>query len=348
MSFKGGDFVLYVDEVDLSSNLVLIVDTEDGVSECVHIRGDEHSLEDCVCRYGLSIVGAEVAIDKSGNKVLSSVKPTVPDGVLTAAQVKLKALTGVGLRIHGDRIVDICCKSKLYQREVTIRLSDYGVVCCDFMFRVISSNLKGKLTFILDDKLSFEHDSLEGLLGVYLDLREVTREDILDFVYSAYASKHNKLVGFAGQGFDYIIDHSDRLALRRAEFVISNGINMPDVTCSSDIAQKVYERYCQEFKPILNMRFKWRSKLDGDTKGLAKRYSLQFYDARSHISDYDYLLSVFSPTVVNFVERFIECDWKSFSLRRLNNYLLFFDTPGDIKSDFINMYKRLFKFLDSV
>lgn len=113
---------------------------------------------------------------------------------------KLLTLRGIDIRVWNGRIGGIYWDTELLNAPVTIRLSDFGTVCCDRMIyyaRASAENLKNDITLVLDDKLvtyvlafqlSFNTFAALGGSGkLIIDLREVTKTSTVEDVYRGLA-----------------------------------------------------------------------------------------------------------------------------------------------------------------
>lgn len=156
-----------------------VVDTDDGVEQVVTKKELVNSLN-----LGCEIRGA------SDENTIRVYQPTETRSQL---QVKTYALLRVDIKTYKDCIVDISFDPNQITNPVTLRLSDYGKKCGDYLLAYTKQAAKHKVTLILDDKIGFGKKSfwippsnnLEAF-GLNIDIRELCDDTALIFYSSVY------------------------------------------------------------------------------------------------------------------------------------------------------------------
>ena len=172
-----------------------VVDTDDNIETIV----TEDEICDAINKYELEVVGfpAYCGLGASG-------APYQLPETKTASHLKLELLQGVKIAVYNGEIEDISWGMRERIAPVSIRLSDFGESCGDFVL-YNNPDCKGeRVVLILDDKLrsitdrSFRYESCVttkrltiwasfgvawARRGVKFDLRELTNESIASMVY---------------------------------------------------------------------------------------------------------------------------------------------------------------------
>ena len=189
-------------------------DTDDDVESIV----DRNSLEMCAIQYKMEIGGVEV--DRTGRFVIESM-PYQPVETMTVLQTKTSVLHHVDVTVYEGAITSIAWYPDAMKAPVTLRLSDFGSRCGDC---ILWDNLGSKhsVTLIVDDKISISYNTFrpeidnvsiifDGGLGVVFDLRELTREETADIIYSSVAR-------YRDGSFDNILDSDERKYRMREKY----------------------------------------------------------------------------------------------------------------------------------
>ena len=153
-----------------------VVDTDDNSIETV-------THQDIVKATNLGVDIKGVVFNKSatffGSKLIQAVEPYQVESELTPAQVKMKVMRHVDVKLHSGRITQIKWDVDKITEPVSIRLSDFARASAD---RILYNNpLSGihRVTLIFDDKFQLSDKALcltGGVKdkGIKFDLREVT------------------------------------------------------------------------------------------------------------------------------------------------------------------------------
>lgn len=152
-----------------------VLDTDDGVEEL----WDFPDLMD-VLRHNrsLKLGGVWYAHDGSMHDILVY---QVPEFV-TRNQAKFKSFYGVDIKTY-DR--DIRAISGYTKKDITIRLSDFGMTCGDYILRELVLSEGAEATIILDDNIEIAENTFFGIgRNIVFDLRQLTNKTILKLIYS--------------------------------------------------------------------------------------------------------------------------------------------------------------------
>lgn len=142
----------------------------------------------------------------------------------SALQVKTSLFRNIDIIVYNDTVTNIKVRHEDYVHPVSIRLSDFGARCSDF---ILSGNRRATnahlVTLVLDDKIEVTRDTFriksftenEYLpyntteVGIYLDLRELHNSETAFVIYKqVILSKWDIVPGFKG-----IVDSPERKAV---------------------------------------------------------------------------------------------------------------------------------------
>lgn len=155
-----------------------IVDTDDGSENVV----DLSYIVDAVEVYGLRIEG--ILLPEVNRKIKPSnlwAKVYQPPETLTTLQLKTKVLLHVEVLTYKNIITSVGWNGADLVKPVSIRLSQFGTSCADYILASADTVFLGRVTLILDDKIEFSHDTFwrnnnTTSLGVVYDIRECSDE----------------------------------------------------------------------------------------------------------------------------------------------------------------------------
>ena len=237
-----------------------VVDTDDGV-ETVCTYSD---IVEYVIDMGISIAGVETTyVEQRGKQRLAvrSVNPYQNPSSLTRDQVKMKMLNGVDVKTHGSQIVAIDIVGNALPNPVTIRLSDYGDTCGEYIF-VRTAFVQGKLVIVLDDKVKLNSKSLKNFIdrGVVIDMREVKARKTIEYV-SHELSVNSRWMEITA--FDMVIDDSARIDFYKACTILQRETNYrPQIQHISDIVshpavinRQIAKKFKAEFMAIARAQY---------------------------------------------------------------------------------------------
>lgn len=181
-----------------------IVDTDDNVEEVVHIA----SIGDIVAT-GVTVHG----IDEFS--VLDDrVNIYQPAETLSQLQVKMKVLKHIDIKVWDGIVTSIQWVPKDISEPVTIRVSDFGHACANYMIARNYMSVKHDITLVLDDSLEYGFKTFRRMynfqaaigihnLGVVFDIREVGDEKA-ESLYDQFYRESS-----TGQ-LENVIDNKDR------------------------------------------------------------------------------------------------------------------------------------------
>ena len=173
-----------------------VVDTDDGIEEL----WDEDHLGMAINTHNLKIAGAPEEY-----KLGDIMRPYQSPDSLSSLQVKLKMVRQIEVTVYKGSITNIVWNARKLQSPVSIRLSDFGSQCDDFILYGRYPQSGYPVTFVFDDKLtdiksmSFRLETAEldygtitrflggkgwAELGIRYDLRELTSDSLAEIVYS--------------------------------------------------------------------------------------------------------------------------------------------------------------------
>lgn len=308
-----------------------MTDTDDGVESIV---GANEILR-CVKTLGMEIKGIRVEThERKRDKVFAEVYQ--PPENITATQSKCSVLKGVNVMTNGDKIT--CIK---WNKEadlgpaVSVRLSDYGTSCADYLFLWAGVVVNSKLTFILDDKITLSGKSLKyaAKCKVRVDIREVTNKRTVELVYKAYARKGDIF------NLDLVIDNADRYNFRAVIDIISNGDASDELLepfVDRHTGLRIAEKYRSEFRALSKCTFAFNKRIDEfGVFNICYRYSVQLGIVNFDADFYSIKVKC-APSLRQILADFTNCD--SGAVNRFFNYILFIDeVPDDIQEMFASL-----------
>lgn len=190
-----------------------IVDTDDGVEERVSPGDIIHDTVD----YSIDIKGYH-----SENRILVYQPYQLPE-TKTQQQLKLQLLKGVEVVVWGSMITNIRWKPDKIKSPVSIRLSDFGTSCGDFILKGNEATHTRCIRLVFDDKLEPPEIYSVTMVcppGVSLhrdvlyDLSDVTSEKLVESVYRSilvHRSWNNKqFTPVPGEVIGAVLDDNDR------------------------------------------------------------------------------------------------------------------------------------------
>lgn len=195
-----------------------VVDTDDGVEEVVCY--DE--LDRVCVDYDLDIAGVTY-LRKHPIVELENIIPWQAPSSISALQAKLAALYGIHTTIWNGMITSITWGNSAASSPATIRLSNLGHSCADYLLNSCMFYQRHIATFVLDDSVTITGDTFKILssltigmdgLGAAFDLREVSDDSVAKKVYlCVYEGEEN-------EPYTDIIDSSERKRRMYEELVL--------------------------------------------------------------------------------------------------------------------------------
>lgn len=172
-----------------------LVDTDDGCEEIVTKIVIEKAKQS-----GVVIHGAEDIVN---------VMVYQPESTRTMLQIKTITLSRIDVKTYKNKITSVNILSGI-KKPVTIRLSDFGTVCADYILMANKPATRLKVLMVLDDKIGFSKSTFWTApsltlrqMGIALDIHELS-DDTAIVVYKGLYFKLNK------QCFEGIVDTDER------------------------------------------------------------------------------------------------------------------------------------------
>lgn len=184
---------------------ICVYDTDDNTEE----RVEFWELLEMINEYKLEVQLSKYPAD--GMFVVGSLIPYQVPSETSPAALKLRMMYGIEVTTFRGSITGVRVPWE-FSGDVTIRLSDYGNSCEDCIMWGFRSVDDGKVTVILDDKITYSKHTLSEQAEVlsdhsYMyDFRELSDNTALELYNQLYAVD-------SGRIFRSIIDHKERLAL---------------------------------------------------------------------------------------------------------------------------------------
>lgn len=333
-----------------------VVDTDDGAEDIMTLK----EIREAVLKHGYEIKGVDVIIglsEYSHIKDIGRIYVWQDVSEQSVRQVKLKSLNGVEIKTQGDMIVSIVLPKDAAQRKAcSVRLSDYGSVCADYLFNDTKTQPKWAgnfLTLILDDKLEVTSKSFNGAgtLEIHFDLREVTNKRTVESAYKSVLS--DSLVSVTSLWNYYIDDVPERIDYWKAVCVLQKGfqdhenfkhvrevLDYPDETLP-----KINKKYVREFISVSDSNLLMTQSGKPAMRALHTYIGFLFKSENKGLvtcHDFQTLLLRCAPDLFKVLAACTACN--SQVLIRYLHYLLYFDVPSEVKSAFINFCDRANEF----
>lgn len=334
--------MLYVSRM-VDRSHVCVTDSDDGVEDVLTASELIKYTRDL----GLDIKGVSVFRGKGGRyKVSASVYQ--PMETVSTTQTKHKVLSGVDVKVSGSTITSIQWPVQRDDHPVSIRLSNFGTSCADYIFWWKGLTENRNLTIILDDKIKATGKSFKylSIIGVKFDLREVKNEKLATLVYKAFMATHGNR-GVRGERFPvFIQDDLNRLRYWQAVYYLDNEPlswnDHKEVFHDEQIAARIYKEFAGEFKAISECEFYLNSK---DSESERSWYiRRKYYDIDpDRDDDFDYMRRNCMPDLFNLIANYTTCN--SGVVTRFKNYIMYFDVPKDIQEAFIKFARNAHDFL---
>lgn len=325
--------MLYVSR-SFGSSCYGVVDTDDDVEETV----EWVELCNAVLKHGLDIKGVQLGHNAIGAFV-SSVIPYQDIRYYSQAQVKAKTLLGVDVRTYKGEITRIVADGNITPDCVRIRLSEFGNrITRSTGIHWFNNEYRKKLILVLDDNIDIV-DLTPSLCitGVTFDVSDITDEEFVTFCYKEMMA----MVSVMGIDWSaYLMDSPERSAIWHQLNLLEKAADdvekyqqvladIPDKQAMADHIRKVYK---YDFDALS------RDKIDANAfvslyidnftqvvKANENRYPFK-------LEDYDYLRGSFIDVFrLLRVASGLHYD----TLKRMENYIAFFDVADDIKEIYI-------------
>lgn len=343
--------MLYVSRM-LGQNRFGVVDTDDG-SESVCTYGD---LMDYVLRLGLDIKGVVVDTQYRKGKpkpYVRSIQVAQDLSQVTRQQTKAKVLMGVDIKTYGDQITSISADKGL-ANKTTVRLSDYGTSCGEYIFRNMPWLTGGVLVLVLDDKIKLNAKSFKDFVskGVVVDMREVTDKKTVSYIASELAHAESWLQIIA---FSIVLDTDARIDYYKAETVLQRQSNTrPEIRCIDDcvanptsINNIISKKHKAEFLAVARAEYHPAAMLRWVS--FSKNYARWIYEGGYELlarGRYDDLINSRFKEIFSVLREISTCNRNV--MLRFENYCKYFHPTDELKAAFVSMCRRSTDFIMEV
>ena len=331
-----------------------VVDTEDGTEEAVSIN----ELEEAVCKMGIEIKGVDTTVPP-GRKArgLRVYRVNVYQNVdcMRASQMKMNIINGVDIKTNGTEVTSVSWQKLNGRKPVSVRLSDYGASCADYLFSDIREYAYGAesfLTLILDDKIKVRNKSFKrcGTFGILFDLRELSDDRMAECVYKEFLAERYVSVTMLKRR---VMDRPDRHDYWKAMCVLNCGFASSEpethirqvVADPVEVCRKIDKKFAPEFLSLSNCQFGFSAR--GTTSGSPQQYFQWVLKPSNRqiltCDDFDYMkLHCMSP-LFRVLQYDSTCN--SNAIVRLKNYVNHFDAIPEVRCAFVVFCQRANKFI---
>lgn len=331
--------MLYVSR-KLSGNRAAIIDTDDSVESIVSTKELNRLVNLGLQIQGVRTFGVPPCVSIAGIDVYQA------EDCVTSKQVRTKLLRGVTITKSGSTITAIDWDDTIVDKDLQIRLSEYGTHCAECLFNVARVQPCVSPTFIIDNKIKIRRHSFDGAayLRAKFDLRELgtDKDTIAGYVYQ---SMFTTSVGVGTELFKRVLDNDKRKECWVAYGVVRCGYNPGGKQFSYDascfVARKIYKSLEVHSKKPLEFSYRheafaamitWRR----DSKG-----SEEFWNSKCQ--DYDAVRKVDNLAIFNVLKLVTELDL--FYLSLFNFYLYFMKPVPEIKKLYVDFCNRAYPWL---
>lgn len=326
-----------------------VTDTEDGVEEMFTYQ----ELKEAVVDLGIDIKGVEVftrCTRQGQRRSISGISVYQLEDTVQTKQIKLHVLTGVDVKTAGDEIVGISWSNPDERKPYSLRLSNYGKSCANYIFSDIKEyrwGLASFLTIILDDKIEVTSKTFKRCagFGVIVDLREVTNEKTVKAVYSEMISERYMS---STRLPNHVIDNEERLNYWRAVCILNGGFKSGEFEKPirhlfpnpNNILTQIDKKYSSEFLSISNCSFAVSQR--GRVASLFKQYVIWVTEPKMQYvldcADVDTLRETILDSLFRMLAWCTTCN-KSV-LERFKNYIKYFEPTADTRDAFLIFCRR--------
>lgn len=328
--------MLYISR-QVGKNTWGVTDTDDGIENLCSLSDLMAAVRTC----HLDIKGVTLSHGSLNVEVYQN-----PE-YLTKKQAKSVTLFGVDVKTSGNSIVGLQIKRGLCKGSVTVRLSDYGTSCGNYILSDLQArNCPGHVYIVVDDKLKLSKKTFTGLReygNVYLDLSEVTNQKTLDSCYMCDDFRDGPESVSA-----HIRDDSDRLDFYAGIAILIQGLGKfisinkaSDVVSPVDaVSKKLAERYRKEWDTLANFDFQretkhpWMSGYFGHSKQSIGLVAQAYYE-----DSLSYKLAKQAMSDIFFVLRQTS-NIPQAPLGRMQNYFIYFNPTREAQDILVELCGR--------
>lgn len=179
----------------VGTGLYGVADTDDNTEEVVTKSVIEKSQAS-----GVAIRGAEN---------IHNIRIYQPESTRTALQAKTITLSHIDVKTYGNKITSVDILSGI-TKPVTIRLSDFGTVCANYILMANKPATQHKVTIIVDDNVGFNKSTFWVApslslrqQGIALDIHELSDDTAIVVYKGLYFRLNNRC-------FDGLVDNKER------------------------------------------------------------------------------------------------------------------------------------------
>lgn len=247
--------MLYISRY-LGSNQYGVVDTDDDVETVV----DFAELTDIVTAL-LKIEGVSTRFNSLGVEYITTVRPYQDNQYYTALQAKTKALSGVDIRTWRDEIVFIRINGDVGDKDVYIRLSQFGKKINGYLPVEWSGKANHKVFLVIDDNINaVEMSPCTCIMGVRMDIHECSDEQLVEYMYLELMSTG---IFSEDKWGDYVIDKPERQQLYRCVALLNGGFmsestfaeKLEQIGCSETVCKLIADKYRMRFTTIAYAKY---------------------------------------------------------------------------------------------
>lgn len=333
-----------------------VIDTEDGHEDV--LTGEE--IQEAVLSLGIDIKGVESHFrprnGKPTNRKYVTISVYQNEECMQTRQIKLSVLQGLELKVNGDEITSVFWKSLKDKNPCTVRLSDYGTRCADYLFSEVKEyayGAKSFLTIVLDDKIEVKGKTFKncGEYGIVVDIREVTNPRTAECVYKELLTSRYMSATLLPT---FVIDLPYRSDYWKAVCVLNRGFaasekatHISQVVCDPKrVSGLIEKKFAKDFVSISKCSFALSS--HASRSDAPKQYVIWLTKTNPEVLvSSDYL--VFKQYCMRPLFRVLKYDstCNKNVIHRFQNYVEFFDVSQEIRTALVKFCGRANDFLVS-
>lgn len=347
--------MLYISRC-LSADSWGVVDTDD----YTETRCTMSDLVEACVHHGLDIKGVVLdsasVVDKSGEvfvtKFVKKIDVYQNPSFLKTSQVKSEFLKGISIKTSGTEIVSITAANMKENTFETIRLSDYGTRCANYILKGLVLPRDSRLVIVIDDKIKLSRFTFCGIAdipSVLLDLVELNNEKTRENLYTTNSFR---------QWYDdfkfFIADRQETFDFYLGVGLLIKGVEKDEfkygigklVSNPVEVCAKLDDRFGSMFMGVLECEV-------NPTDTTLLNHKLFGYLSRNVVRDFMKKVENGEP-LLQFCTQWSSCIVdiladagvvKKSHLRMLTNYVLYFDVAEKYKEGIVDLCKRTVKWV---
>lgn len=331
--------MLYVSKI-LSRSKICITDSDDGVED---ILGASELIK-YVRDLGVHIEGIKLVKRADRYAVYADVRQ--PPDTVTARQAKSIILSGVNIVSTGGLISSIkWSKDSRVEGPVSIRLSDFGSKCADYLFWWEGLCRYPNLTLVFDDKIEISSKSLKRIdeVGIVSDVSGVVNNKLAETVYKSYTTQK------AGCALNLIIDNPERFRIKKAMNFLSYGkigvSDAQDIFYDKELTAQLASKLISEFRSLSKCQFIWNAKVAEFVGYMTcKRYARDIAASCFDVRSFDRLRDCCAEQLRAILSTYTMCN--SVAVFRFCNFVYNFKfVPKEVKDIWVDFCSRANRWL---